>query len=75
MVLTNLLLKPKCMLKPSLNVFVLCIKKNNMIFFVIGEYDVMNFLFFIFIFERLGRMHLKQKNICFFFNFMFFFMS
>jgi hypothetical protein len=36
-----------------------------MIFFVIGEYDVMNFFFFIF--ERLGRMHLKQKKHLFFF--------
>jgi len=45
MALTNLLLKPKCMLKPFLNVFVLCVKKI-ISFFVIGKYDVMIFYFY-----------------------------
>jgi hypothetical protein len=60
MALTNLLLKPKYMLKHIFDFF-LCFmyKKNNMFFFV-WKYNVKIFL----IFERLGRMH-ENKIILF----------
>jgi len=68
MALTNLLLKPKCMLKPFLNVFVLCVKKI-ISFFVIGKYDVMIFYFY---FGETRPYAFKTKKAFVFFNFMFF---
>jgi len=62
MALTNLLLKPKCMLKPFLNVFVLCIKRQYDFFC----YRKIRCDDFFFIFERLGRMH---ENKIYFFSF------
>jgi len=59
MALTNLLLKPKCMLKSIFEFFMfyVYIKKTIWFFFVVWKYDVM----IILIFERLGRMHEKQN--------------
>jgi hypothetical protein len=67
MALTNLLLKPNCMLKPFLNVFVLCVKKT-ISFFVIGKYDVMIFYFYF----GETRLYAFKTKKAFFFNFMFF---